>query len=63
MNQFRLDKQKPIIAECNFEKDKPLPHLLIIIKAIVKVVKRNDENLIEKINSGNIVEFLTNNIR
>jgi hypothetical protein len=36
---------------------------LIVIKAILNVVKRNDENLIEKINKDNIVEFLNGNIR
>ncbi len=36
---------------------------MIVIKAILNVVKRNDENLIEKINKDNIVEFLNGNIR
>ena len=43
-------------------KDKPLSQLLIVIKIIVNVIKRNDENIIEKINRENIVEFLNGNI-
>lgn len=43
-------------------KNKKLSNLLIVIKIIVNVVKRNDENLIEKINKDNIVEFINGNI-